>query len=101
MLLVPYREDFYRESHPEPHDVLLLIEVSHSSLEYDLRIELPLYARAGIQEVWVVDLDAGSLQVNRGPGPGGYESVRILSPGDRVAPLALPEIELTLADILP
>jgi Uma2 family endonuclease len=95
-----FRDDHYGTSHPEPDDVLLLIEVSQSSLELDLRIKLPLYARAGIQEVWVVDLEARRVLVHRGPGAGRYQDVRAVVTGETVTSLALPEVELAVADIL-
>jgi len=55
------REDFYAEAHPTPGDVLLLIEVSDTTLRYDREVKLPLYALAGILEVWIVDLQNGEI----------------------------------------
>src|SRR5215204_7706797 len=60
----------YTESLPLPEDVLLLIEVSDTTLVYDRKVKLPLYARAGIREVWIVDL-AGEV-IERHTGPSGY-----------------------------
>ena len=61
------RSDFYAGSHPGPEDVLLIVEVADTSLEYDRETKSPLYARAGIPELWIVDLDAESVEVFRGP----------------------------------
>ena len=59
MLLIP-RDDHYDYGHPRAADVLLLVEVADSSLDYDMNTKVPFYARAGIREVWIVDLAIGS-----------------------------------------
>jgi Uma2 family endonuclease len=83
--------DYYRSAHPGPADVILLIEVADTSLEYDRQVKLPRYARAGIPEVWLVDLTGRRLSIHRGPGPDGYALAVI--PGDLTAvPLPLPDI---------
>ena len=61
MLLKP-RDDFYADAHPSAADVLLLIEVADTSARYDREIKLPLYARHGVPEVWIVDLEARLLR---------------------------------------
>lgn len=66
------RADFYKSSHPGPGDVLLLIEVADSSLRYDRLIKVPLYARHGIPEVWLVDLEGRRVSRFTDPGPQGY-----------------------------
>jgi Uma2 family endonuclease len=66
------RADFYKSSHPGPGDVLLIIEVADSSLRYDRLIKVPLYARHGIAEVWLVDIDGRSLSRFTDPSPLGY-----------------------------
>jgi Uma2 family endonuclease len=99
MLLAP-RLDFYAAALPEPPDVRLLVEVADSSLAYDRRTKIPLYARAGVAEVWLVDLEAGRVEVHRGPGTSGYADVRSPAPDERVAPLAFPDVALAVADLL-
>ena len=71
--IVRPRKDFYADRHPEPVDVLLVIEVAESSLEYDREVKLPLYARAGVPEVWIVDLTARVVTVHSSPAGDGYE----------------------------
>lgn len=61
LMVVPYRHDFYAESGVRSEDVLLLIEVSDTTLQKDQHIKLPLYAEAGIPEVWIVDINAGKI----------------------------------------
>lgn len=69
------RRDFYASAHPVPTDVFLLIEVGDTSARYDREIKIPLYARHGIPEVWLVDLEGHSLTICRDPSASGYESV--------------------------
>ena len=99
MLLAP-RSDYYAAGHPEPPDVRLLVEVADSSLPYDRRTKLPLYARSGVAEVWLIDLDGGRLEIHREPADAGYASVRVPRPDERFAPLAFSDLTLTLRDIL-
>jgi Uma2 family endonuclease len=99
MLLRP-RPDFYRNAHPTPADVLLLIEVADTSVAYDRSKKLPLYARAGIPEYWLVDLERGVLEVYRSPAGDGYAEVHELGAGARVAPASLPDAELDVGEIL-
>ncbi|WP_243027155.1 Uma2 family endonuclease [Thermus albus] len=85
LVLLAYREDFYRDRIPEAQDALLLVEVAETSLPYDLGVKVPLYAKAGVPEVWVVDLEGGRVLVHRGPGEGGYKEVRTLGAGETLA----------------
>lgn len=70
------RQDFYRASHPGPSDVLLIVEVADSSLAYDRDVKLPLYARHGIPEVWLVDLQNRLMSSYRDPAGELYRDVR-------------------------
>lgn len=79
---------------PGPADVLLMIEVADSTLRYDRGIKLPLYARHGIHEVWIVDLQAKRIEVFRGAGPTGYAQRREIGPTESVAPGALPGVSV-------
>ena len=90
----------YRRRHPGPDDVLLLIEVSDDSLEYDRGTKVPLYARAGIADVWIVDLDGDRIEVYRDAGPGGYRDVRVVSRGETLSPSAFPDVAVSVAEVL-
>lgn len=94
------RADFYASDHPTPRDVLLLIEVSDATLEFDRGVKIPLYARAGISEVWLVDLSEDVILVHRDPFLGGYRTVRIARRGEWISPLAFPGREIAVSDIL-
>ena len=94
------RPDLYASGHPTPADILLLVEVADTSLEYDRGVKVPLYARAGVSEVWLVDLLADVLVVYRDPSPEGYRLVRTVRRGETLAPLAFPDRPLAADDLL-
>ena len=110
-LLTP-RTDDYARSHPRPGDVLLIVEVADTTAIIDRRIKLPLYARSGIAEVWLLVLNrtrqgrrsrsrtSPVLEVHRNPGPNGYAETRLVRRGERIAPLALPDMEIDVAELL-
>lgn len=97
-LLAP-REDFYRNAHPTPADTLLVVEVSDSTLGHDLDVKVPLYARHGIPEVWIVDLKHQTLRVYRSPQDGTYRDTEVLATPGTIAPAALPGLRISLAGI--
>ena len=91
------RDDFYqRGAPPGPADVLLLVEVADSSLRYDRAVKLPLYARAGIGEVWIVDLRRRVVDVHRTPAEDGYATIETHGPEDTVTLSLAPEIAVAL-----
>jgi len=100
LILLRRRSDFYAAAHPGPDDVLLLVEVSDSSIEYDREVKVPLYARHGIVEVWLVGLEAGVVEVYRGPTAQGYQEVSEIQRGQRLSSEAFPQLELTVDEIL-
>ncbi len=94
------REDFYASGHPGPRDVLLVVEVAETSGDYDRRVKVPLYGRAGIPEAWVVDLGAGVVEVYRGPGRRGYRQAERHGRGSVLSPQACPDVRLAVDEIL-
>jgi Uma2 family endonuclease len=91
--LVKYQQDHYATTHPTPSDVLLVVEVADSSADYDLGGKLKLYARHGIQELWVVDVQTDTLHLFRSRTDVGYrEEMTTKSPGT----LPLPSLGLTV-----
>ena len=100
LMLLRRRTDFYATAHPGPDDVLLLVEVSDTSLEYDREVKVPLYARHAIVEVWLVGLEAGLVEVYRGPTAQGYQIVSQLQRGQSLSSEALPGLELAVDEIL-
>jgi Uma2 family endonuclease len=95
------RQDFYRTAHPRTGDVLLLIEVADTTLRYDREVKMPLYARYGVVEAWLVDLENRRLEIFRDPSHQGYRGIRPAANLVRVPVLALPEIGLNLSDLFP
>ena len=79
----------YRESLPGPADVLLLIEVSDTTLSYDRNVKLPLYARAGIPDVWIVDLTGEVIERHTDPSGDNYRHVERLRRGEEIRASAL------------
>ena len=100
LALLRPRSDDYAESHPAPGDVLLVIEVAATSLEYDRAVKLPLYGRAGIAEAWLVSVPDQWIEVYTEPSPAGYLSMRKALPGSSVAPQALPDAALAVSEVL-
>jgi len=90
LVLLKPRADFYLSRRPGPLDVLLLIEIADSSIEYDRNMKGPIYAKAGIQEYWVVDLNASVLWRYLAPERGVFQSVEQFRRGQSVAPKQLP-----------
>ena len=96
-----YRDDFYAGGHPRSEDVVFLVEVADTSLQYDRDSKIPLYARYGIPEVWLVDLNSGTVEVYRDPTSEGYERVTKLEDPDAVvSSQILPQLRLTIREIL-
>ena len=98
MLLKP-RQDHYQSRHPNAADVLLLVEVSESSLSYDRGIKLPLYAKFGVPEVWIVDLPGAALEVCREPAGEAYAHRQRLTSGS-LAPVLLPGVTIDVGALL-
>jgi Uma2 family endonuclease len=80
--------------------VLLIVEVSSSTAPFDRDVKLPLYAGAGIGQVWLVDLDAGVVEVYRGAAGGSYGGPEVARGSDEIAIDAFPGLRLTAAEIL-
>ncbi|MBV8885435.1 MAG: Uma2 family endonuclease [Chroococcidiopsidaceae cyanobacterium CP_BM_RX_35] len=91
----------YAERHPVPEDVYLIIEISDATLQYDLTIKAKVYARALIQDYWVVDLNERQVYIFRKPMSGDYTQKDILSDLSSIHLLAFPEIEVLLKEFFP
>ncbi len=98
--LLKFREDDYCQAHAGPADVLLVVEVSDSSLDYDRGVKSRIYGRAGVPETWVLNLPEDCIERFTGPGPEGYGQHDILRRGEKVSPAALPDLELAVEDLL-
>ncbi|MGH2733222.1 MAG: Uma2 family endonuclease [Actinomycetota bacterium] len=100
LTVLEYRADFYAAEHPGPRDVLLVVEIADTSTGYDREVKVPLFARAGIPEAWLVDLAARRPGAYRTPSPAGYRHLREVQPGEQCAPAALPDIVVNVSDLV-
>jgi Uma2 family endonuclease len=94
------RADYYANAHPSPADVLLVVEVSDTTLEYDRDVKARLYARAGLPETWVVDLNGDRVIVFRDVDNGEYTRMESVRRGADMTPSAFPDVTLHVDDIL-
>ncbi len=99
MLLKP-NTDFYSARHPDADDVLLLIEVSDSSLEFDRNQKMHLYALHRIPEYWLLNLNEACVEIYRKPAGDLYAEKRTLTAGDSIILSELPEIRVDIGDLL-
>ncbi len=97
-LLKP-RPDFYRDAHAQPADVLLLIEVADTSLNYDRAVKRTLYARHAIPEFWIVDLTSGEVEVCREPKADGYAAVERVGRDGELEPELLPGVRIQVSSL--
>ena len=98
--LLKWRDDFYRHELPGPDDVMLIIEVSDSSLSYDRNRKLALYARFGVPEVWIANIPARVVEVYRDRADGEYTDSRVYSPGEMVSPAAFGDVEVSVSHFI-
>ena len=99
--LLRRRPEGYRAAHPTPADVLLIIEVADSSLQYDRNTKAHIYGRSGVPETWVRNLPEDCIERFSEPGPDGYARHTIHRRGETLTPVALPDLELAVGDLLP
>lgn len=94
------RSGNYMDALPTAADVLLIVEVSDSTLEYDRDIKVDLYARHGIPEVWLLDVNAREITVYREPLEGQYRLIRKPTAAEAVSSMAVPGVVLRLMDLM-
>jgi Uma2 family endonuclease len=94
------RDDFYSQAHPTPDDVLLIIEVADTSVDYDRNVKMPLYARAGIPEAWLVNLPRGVVEVYTQPADGTYQRCQIFKRGQTIVSEMVAGLTINVEDIL-
>ena len=101
LMLLTRREDFYFGRRPTAADVLLLIEISDSSLAYDQSTKRALYARYGVEEYWVVDVQGERVFVYSEPAGEGYARVVECTRADIVSPRAVPAVQIQVGTLFP
>ncbi|MDQ6695160.1 MAG: Uma2 family endonuclease [Chloroflexota bacterium] len=100
LALLKQRADFYLEHRPTPEDVLLLIEVADTSLFSDRIAKVPIYAQAGINRLWLVNLVENVIEVYTDPVGSSYSSWEKLGPGSDILLPLDPAVALPVVDIL-
>lgn len=101
VVLLRPRPDRYRSGHPGPEDILLVIEVADTTLDYDRSVKGPLYARHGIGEYWIVNLNDELVEVHLDPGPNGYGTVEPFGLDSILTVTALPGLRVPVREFLP
>jgi Uma2 family endonuclease len=98
----------YTRAHPTVAQARVVVEVSDTTLDFDRREKFSMYAKAGVAEYWILNLTGDQLEVYRDPGPDeralygyGYATAWELKAGATIAPLALPDVQIAIADLLP
>lgn len=99
LALLISRADLYSSSHPTAADVLLIVEVSDTTPRFDRECKVPLYAAAGVPEVWLIDLVEKTLTRYRQPAGGSYRDVTRHLPAETIPVPGLPRAHLRLADL--
>ncbi len=100
VVLIRPREGFYGTGTPDPEDVLLLIEVSDSTLRFDLKVKLPIYARTGIREVWIVDLNNDAIHIHREPKNATYSWMETRGRAEMISAQAFPDFQINVGDLI-
>ena len=100
LALLQTRDDFYAAAHPGPADVLLVVEVADTTLDFDLGLKASLYAGAGLLALWVVDLDGRGVQVLYDPTDGGYRATTLATADSTVTVEAMGGAAVAVADVL-
>ena len=95
LALLRRRPDYYRSAHPGPADILLVVEVAESSIGYDRTVKAELYARLGVVEYWLVDLNTDTVTRHTEPVDGHYRRVEPVPAGEPFAPQRLPACAVT------
>ncbi len=89
----------YADAHPGPQDVLLLTEIADTTLLYDREVKIPLYARHGIPEVWLIDLGNERVEIYLEPTAQGYRQILRPQSTETIVPSRVPEVALRIADL--
>ena len=101
LIILRPRADFYRSEFAIGEDTLLVIEVSDTSLRYDREIKMPLYARHGVPEAWIVDVNNDQLLVFSRPEEGAYREQQAITRPGRMNLVALPGLSVDLSALFP
>ncbi len=100
LALLRLRDDFYRAAHPTPADVLLIIEVADTTLAYDRQVKVPLYAKAGVEEIWIVNLIEEQIEIYAELAGGTYQTIVNFRRGEEARAHTIAKLAVSVADVL-
>lgn len=100
LALLRLPDDIYEERLPSGSDILLLVEVADTSVRFDRLRKTPAYARAGVVEVWLIDLEARTIECHRDPVDGAYRQVAHFVPGDTISAAFAPDATFEVTDFI-
>jgi Uma2 family endonuclease len=100
LALLRRRNDFYEIGHPQPEDTFLVIEVADTTVNFDREVKIPTYAKEGITEAWLIDINARLVEVFQQPTAGGYQYVQQFQHGQTLTILAFPDVQFEVAQLL-
>lgn len=100
LALLRLRDDFYRDAHPTPADVMLIIEVADTTLAYDREVKVPLYAKAVIEEAWIINLAEEQVEIYSGVANGAYQTITNFRRGDEARARTIAGLTVGVADVL-
>jgi len=98
--LLRWRDNFYRGDHPRPEDVLLVVEVADSTVQTDRAVKVPLYARSGIPEAWVVSIPDEQVEVYSEPISGAYRVTKVFGRAETAHAHTVPNLAVGVAELL-
>ncbi len=101
LLVLKPCDDFYTKAHPRPKDVLLLIEVADTTLEFDRDEKIPRYAESQIPEVWIVDANEREVTQYARPKGNRYQQIRAFEPGEELVAQEIESLALSIAELFP
>ena len=93
-------EKAYITKHPEPKDIYLIVEVADTSINFDREIKVPLYAKAGIIEVWLVDLNEDCVEVYQEPVHEKYRAIYKKYDSEIISPLSFPDFKIAINKLI-
>ena len=100
LVLLRPQADFYASRLPGAEDILLIIEIAESSIEYDRDVKARMYADSGVVEYWVADITGREVVCHTLPRAGAYAQIRRMSPGESIAPTLLPACAIQAETLL-
>lgn len=100
LVILKYRDDFYKDTRPRIDDIIVLIEVADTTAHYDRTRKKSIYAKNGVREFWLVDVRQGQVEQYTNPGTDDYRDLTILKDDVKISPKALPELQFEVLEIL-